>query len=68
MTEASNDRPDPATLAMFVDQMAACIHLPIPPEYRQGVIDNFARIQALAALVTEFPLPDAIEAGPTFDP
>lgn len=68
MTEVSNDHPEPATPAAFVDQMAACVGLPIPEEYRQGVIDNFARIQAIAALVTEFPLPDGIEAGPTFDP
>ena len=56
---------DPAT---FVDQMAAIVELPIQPEHRQGVIDNFARIIAVAQLVNEFPLTEAIEIAPVFEP
>lgn len=57
--------PDPAA---FVEQMATLIGLPLPSEYRQGVIDNFARILTIAQVVNEFPLPDEVESGPTFDP
>ncbi len=62
MTEPS---PDPA---MLVDQMAALIGLPLQADHRPGVIENFARITAIAQLFTEFPLPEAIEIAPVFEP
>lgn len=62
MTEPENDLPT------VVDQTAALIGLPIPANYRQGVIDNFERIAAIAQLVTEFSLPDDIELAPVFEP
>jgi len=62
MTELS---PDPA---MLVDQMAALVGLPLQPDHRPGVIENFARIRAIAQLVTEFPLPEEIEIAPVFKP
>jgi hypothetical protein len=52
----------------FVDLMAAVVELPIPPEYRQGVVENFERITTVAQLVLEFPLPEDIEAAPVFEP
>ncbi|MCL6435833.1 MAG: DUF4089 domain-containing protein [Leptolyngbyaceae cyanobacterium HOT.MB2.61] len=55
-------------LSEFVDQMAAVTSLPLQPEHRPGVIDNFSRIQMLAQLVTEFPLPEDVEAAPVFEP
>ncbi|MEX0270209.1 DUF4089 domain-containing protein [Leptolyngbyaceae cyanobacterium UHCC 1019] len=55
-------------LSAFVDQAALLIDLPIPADYRQGVIANFERIAAIAQLVIEFPLPDDIELAPIFEP
>jgi len=52
----------------LVDQMAGLMELPLQPEHRPGVVDNFARIQAIAQLVMEFPLPEEIEAAPVFEP
>ena len=53
---------------VYVEQMAKLLDLPIPEECEQGVIDNFIRMQAIAALVMEFPLPDEIETAPIFQP
>ena len=53
---------------VYVEQMAKLLDLPIPEECEQGVIDNFIRMQAIAVLVTEFSLPDEIEAAPIFQP
>ncbi|MBW4582660.1 MAG: DUF4089 domain-containing protein [Tildeniella nuda ZEHNDER 1965/U140] len=54
--------------AALVDQLAALVALPLQPDHRPGVIDNFARIVSIAQLVTEFPLPDDIEIAPNFEP
>ena len=62
MTELSSDP------AMLVDQMAALLGLPLQPDHRPGVIENFVRIRAIAQLVTEFPLPEEIEIAPVFEP
>lgn len=51
---------------VYIEQTAKLLDLPIPKECEQGVIDNFIRMQAIAALVTEFPLPDDIETAPVF--
>lgn len=61
-----NDQP--VDVKIYVEQMAKLLALPIPEECEQGVIDNFIRMQAIAALVTEFPLPDEIETAPIFQP
>ncbi len=53
---------------VYIEQMAKLLDLPIPEECEQGVIDNFIRMQAIAALVTEFSLPDEIETAPIFQP
>lgn len=52
----------------YVEQMSELLNLPIAPEYRPGVVKNLATIAAIAKLVTEFPLPDEIEAAPVFEP
>ena len=51
---------------IYVEQMAKLLDLPIPSECEQGVIDNFIRMQVIAALVNEFPLPDHVETAPLF--
>lgn len=58
-------RTDPEA---FVDQMAALVNLPLAPEHRSGVIENFERIIGVAQLVNEFPLPEEIEVAPVFEP
>jgi hypothetical protein len=52
----------------YVDRIAQAIDLPLAPEHRPGVVDNFVRIAAIAQLVTEFPLSDTIEPAPVFEP
>ncbi len=54
--------------AEYVEQMALLIDLPLDQEHRPGVIQNMERIIAVAKLVTEFPLPEEIEAAPIFEP
>ena len=52
----------------YVDQMALLLDLQLPDEYRDGVVANFERIQTIAKLVNEFPLPENVEAAPIFEP
>ncbi len=60
---------DPSfTPAAYVEQAAALIGLPIPPEYHQSVVENFERIQTVAQLFLEFPLPEDTEIAPVFEP
>ena len=58
----------PEQVAAYVDQAAAIAGLPIPPEYHASVVDNFARIAAIAQQVLEFPLPEELDAAPVFVP
>lgn len=62
MTSASANIPE------LVDLMAVVLELPIDPDYRPGVIANLERTATIAQLVMEFPIPDNIEAAPTFQP
>lgn len=54
--------------AEYVDTISQLVGLPIDPEHRPGVIQNFERMIAIAKLVTEFPLPEDLEASPIFEP
>ncbi|NJR49946.1 MAG: DUF4089 domain-containing protein [Leptolyngbyaceae cyanobacterium CSU_1_3] len=56
------------TVAEYIDLVAAVVNLPLQPEHQAGVVANFERIQAIAQLVTEFPLSEDIEAAPVFEP
>jgi hypothetical protein len=51
----------------LVVEMAATVGLDIAP-YGDGVAANFARIEALAASVMAFPLPEQPEIGVIFVP
>ncbi|AUT03384.1 DUF4089 domain-containing protein [Nostoc sp. CENA543] len=55
-------------VAVYVDQMALLLDLPIKDEYRDEVVANFERIKAIAQLVNSFPLPESMEAAPVFEP
>ncbi|MDB9525020.1 DUF4089 domain-containing protein [Oscillatoria sp. CS-180] len=52
----------------YIDQMAALLDLPIPPEIRPGVIKDVERIIAIAQPLLEVDLPTDIEPMPTFKP
>ncbi|MEW6492055.1 MAG: DUF4089 domain-containing protein [Cyanobacteriota bacterium] len=52
----------------YVEQTAQLIDFTLAPEYRDGVVENFARIAAIANLVIDFPLPEDIEPAPVFEP
>ncbi|MBD2731494.1 DUF4089 domain-containing protein [Nostoc sp. FACHB-892] len=52
----------------YVDQMALLLDLEIRDEYRDGVVENFERISAIANLVNSFPLAEDIEVAPVFEP
>ncbi len=55
-------------LAVYVEQVALFLDLPIKDEYRDGVVANFERIKAIAQVVHSFPLPEEIQPAPTFEP
>jgi Protein of unknown function (DUF4089) len=50
----------------FVDSAAHALDLKIEPAWRGAVKANLATTFALAALFTDFPLPDDAEPAPTF--
>lgn len=52
----------------YIQQTSVIIDLPIAPEFMPGVVDNLTRIAEIATLVTEFELPENIEAAPIFKP
>ncbi|MEH2324543.1 MAG: DUF4089 domain-containing protein [Nostoc sp.] len=52
----------------YVDQMALLLNLQLRDEYRDGVVANFERINAIANLVNSFPLAQDIEVAPVFEP
>jgi len=55
-------------LAEYVDAMALVLDLPIPAAHRVAVIENFAKIKAIAQMVNEFDLPQDIEVAAIFEP
>lgn len=57
-----------SALTEYVDRTAQVLDLPLAPEHRPGVVNNFARIVVIAQLVIEFALPEDIEAAPVFEP
>jgi len=59
---------EPMDYTTYVEQAAAVVGLPIPPEYHQSVVENFERIAAIAQLVMEFPLDEDVEIAPVFEP
>ncbi|RMF27318.1 MAG: DUF4089 domain-containing protein [Cyanobacteria bacterium J083] len=55
-------------LATYVEITAQMLNLNLKPEYLAGTISNFVAIATLAYLVTDFKLPEEIEAAPIFRP
>jgi hypothetical protein len=52
----------------YLDAAAALLGLPIRPEHRGEVLAAFEVLTAQGRLVTEFELPETIEAAPRFVP
>lgn len=52
----------------YVEPAAQLLALPLHPDYHPGIVQNFATLVAIADLVMEFPLPEEVEAAPTFEP
>lgn len=53
---------------VYVRQMAQLLGLSLNQETEPGVIANITQLQTVAQKVLDFPLPDNLEAGPTFEP
>lgn len=65
----TNSQPLSQTeLQAYVEQTSRLIDLPISAESLPGVVDNLARMQGMAKLVMEFPLPEDVESAATFQP
>ena len=60
--------PDDATLDAFADAGLALLGQPIDPAWRPGIRANLRVSLRLAALVTDFALPDEAEPAPVFAP
>ncbi len=58
----------PAELRSYVTQTAKLLGLSLPESIEPGVVENFARLIAIAQPVLEFEVPDTVEPAPTFEP
>ncbi len=52
----------------YVQQALQLLELNIPPEQLPSIVENFERVRTIAQPVLDFPLPDNLEAAPTFEP
>jgi hypothetical protein len=59
---------DRAAADSLVNALSEVITLPIDAAYREGVTEHVVRLLTVAALFTEFPLPDEVEVAPVFHP
>jgi hypothetical protein len=59
--------PNPASLDAYIAAAAHVLELPIDPVWQPAVRANLELTLRLAALITEFPLPDEADAAPVFE-
>ena len=52
----------------YVEQMALLVGLDLRDEYKDGVVANFERINAIALVVNDFDIPDDVNVAPIFEP
>jgi hypothetical protein len=52
----------------YLNAASAFVGVPVAAEYRSGVVENLRLLHRMASLVTSFPLDDAVEAAPVFEP
>jgi len=62
VSEAKDDQLD-----AFVDAAAAALALPIEPAWKPAIKANLQVTLRLAAMVSEFELPDEAEPAPVFE-
>jgi hypothetical protein len=55
-------------LETYIDQTAALMNLDLPDAYRQGVVENFGRLAAMAAPIMALDLADDIGPITQFEP
>jgi hypothetical protein len=55
-------------IADYLKQAAILLNLPIRPEHYEEVLIAFRALRAQAEVVTDFTLPENIEAAPRFIP
>ena len=61
--------PDPVRVSEAdVERLAGLVGVPISPDELAGVATALGVLLTAARLVTEFPLPDDVEAAPVFRP
>jgi len=58
----------PEQIANYVDAASAALELNLKPGHRPGVLENFARLAQLAAVVNAFPLTPEDEPAPLWSP
>ena len=56
----------PTVTMVELEALARVTNTNIPAEYKAGVLAQFQRIEALAAIVNSFPLPPEIEPATVF--
>lgn len=66
--EFMSQDPSKLDFMAYVEQAALLMDLPIIPDYQEGVVQNLERIAPIAQLISEFPLPEDLEAVPVFEP
>lgn len=54
-------------LSAHVEGAAGLLGLPVAPDWREAVVANLRVLQAAAALVGAFPLPDEADAAPVYE-
>jgi hypothetical protein len=59
--------PDATSLDAYIAAAARVLAVPIEPAWQPAVRANLELTLRLAALVTEFPLPDEAEPAPVFE-
>ncbi len=58
----------PDQVEATVDAIAAAVGMPIPPECRAGVLQNWTLMHGIAQGYLHFPLPPDVEPASTFKP
>ncbi|MFN7569869.1 MAG: DUF4089 domain-containing protein [Betaproteobacteria bacterium] len=58
----------PDQLEQTVDALAAAVGIPIPPECRAGVLQNWALMHGIAQTFVHFDLPTEAEPAAVFRP
>ncbi len=67
-SSSSQSLPQPSDTTAYVEQTAQLLAIEIPDTYRDGIINNFNQLSAIAQHVMDFSLPSNTEIAPIFKP